>query len=319
MVIAVDAMGGDYAPRVVVEGAARAVADLGVEILLVGRQDEIEAELAKVSSKSISVLHAPDVIGPDEVPTKAVRRKKESSVMVGLKAVKEGKAAGFVSAGSTGAVLTGATVVVGRQEGIERPALGAPMPTQKGITLLVDCGANVDCKPLYLAQFARMGSDYMARARGIKNPTVGLVNIGAEAEKGNMLVKEAYELIGQAGVNFIGNVEARELPAGAVDVAVCDAFVGNVILKYTEGLAKSLMGLVKEELMADPLSKFGALMAKSAFGRVKQRLDYDEIGGAPFLGLNSLVVKAHGSSSAKAIFGAIRQCVLYTKGADYGV
>lgn len=329
-VIAVDAMGGDYAPGVAVLGALKAVAEIrDVSILLVGRQDEIEAELAKANSTkslkegsdgsfaagAISILHAPDVIGPDEIPTTAIRRKKGSSIVVGLRAVKEGQAAAFVSAGSTGALLTGATVVIGRAEGIERPALGAMLPHRSGFTFLIDCGANVDCKPIYLDQFAKMGSDYMRHVRGIERPKVGLINIGTEQEKGNTLVKEAYTLMERSAAagefNFVGNVEARDVPNGAVDVAVCDAFVGNVILKYTEGLAKGLMGMVKDELMADPVSKIGALISKGAFNRLKKRLDYDEIGGAPFLGLKNLVVKAHGSSNAKAICGAIRQCTLY--------
>ena len=317
IVIAVDAMGGDHAPGVVVQGAAKAVAELGIAVMLVGPQDLIGAELAKHNAAALSVLHAPDIIGADEVPTVAVRRKKESSIMVGLKAVREGEASAFVSAGSTGALLTGATVVIGREPGIERPALGALLPNRKGFTLLIDCGANVDCKPAYLAQFAKMGNDYMIKTQGISKPRVGLVNIGAEREKGNTLVKEAYGLIeevaAQAGFNFAGNVEARDIPLGAVDVAVCDAFVGNVILKYTEGIVSGLLGMVKDELMADPLSKIGALMAKGAFNRLKKNLDYDAIGGAPFLGLKNLVVKAHGSSNATAIYGAIRQCVQFMK------
>ena len=316
-IIAVDAMGGDHAPSVVVQGAAQAVSEMNVHILLVGRQDAVEAELSKVNvpSKALSVLHAEDVIEPHEIPTSAIRRKKQSSIVVGLKAVKEGKADAFVSAGSTGALLTAATVVIGRAEGIERPALGALLPNHNSFTFLVDCGANVDCKPTYLAQFAQMGSSYMTKARGIEKPRVGLINIGAEQEKGNMLVKEAYGLIEQSaaeyGFNFIGNVEARDVPLGAVDVAVCDAFVGNVLLKYTEGLAKGLMGMVKSELMADPVSKAGAFIAQGAFKRLKKRFDYDSIGGAPFLGLQRLVVKAHGSSNSAAVCGAIRQCVLF--------
>lgn len=320
MVVAVDAMGGDNAPGAIVQGAAMAALEMGIDILLVGREDVLEVELAKVNkvnSASISVLHAPEVIGTDEIPTKAIRRKRDSSMVVGLKAVKEGKAAAFVSAGSTGALLTAATVYVGRAEGVERPALGALLPNRKGFTFLVDCGANVDCKPTYLAQFAQMGSDYMAKARGIKEPKVGLINIGAEQEKGNMLVKEAYTLLSKAAaqtdINFVGNVEARDIPLGAVDVAVCDAFVGNVLLKYTEGLAKGLMGIVKDELMADPISKMGAFISKGAFKRIKKSFDYDDIGGAPFLGLTNLVVKAHGSSNARAVCGAIRQCVIFNE------
>ena len=325
MIIAVDAMGGDNAPTAVVAGAVLAVTEMPIKIILVGPEDILRSELTKfnVSEGTISILHAPDIIGTDEVPTTAIRRKKESSIVVGLKAVKEGAADAFVSAGSTGALLTGATVYVGRNEGIERPALGAMIPNRKSFTLLIDCGANVDCKPSYLLQFAKMGSEYMSKVRNIKSPKVGLINIGTEAEKGNALVKETYELLSKSssemGLNFVGNIEAREIPLGAVDVAVCDAFVGNVLLKYTEGFAKGLMGTVKDELMADPISKIGALVSKRAFGRLKKRFDYDDIGGAPFLGLKNLVVKAHGSSNERAICGAIRQCKLFIEGGNYGV
>jgi glycerol-3-phosphate acyltransferase PlsX len=313
LTIALDAMGGDDAPSAVVQGAALALAEFDVRLLLVGVKDAVEAELAKVSypTDRVEVVHAPEVIGAHEAPTSAVRRKKDSSMMVGLGCVKDGRADAFVSAGSTGALLTGATLVVGRAAGIERPALGTLLPRGDGFTFLIDSGANVDAKPSYLAQFARMGYDYMKKAMGIERPRVGLVNIGTEEEKGNALAKEAYPLIQGTGVNFIGNVEAREVPLGAVDVAVCDGFVGNILLKYTEGLAKGLLGMVKDELMADPLSKVGALLAKGAFKRLKKRMDYAEVGGAPFLGLNALVVKAHGSSDARAFRGAIRQCILF--------
>ncbi|MCL1997236.1 MAG: phosphate acyltransferase PlsX [Turicibacter sp.] len=316
-VIAIDASGGDNAPTSVIGGVALAIDDksIAADILLVGDSEIIERELEKanISKTAVSILHAPDIITPDEVPTTAVRRKKQSSIVVGTKAVKEGTASAFVSAGSTGALLSAATVYIGRAEGIERPALGVMLPNRSGFTLLIDCGANVDCKPAYLAQFAQMGSDYMSKIRGIKAPTVGLINIGTESEKGNTLVKEAYPLLEQAGVNFIGNVEAREVPLGKVDVAVCDAFVGNVLLKYTEGLATGLMGVIKDELLADPISKIGALLAKRGFKRVRKRFNHDDVGGAPFLGLKSLVVKAHGSSNANAIYGAIRQCDYFNK------
>jgi len=315
MVIALDAMGGDNAPKAIVEGAALAAKEFGVHILLVGRTKDIEREISQVSSpaNAFTIVEAPDIIETHEKPTSAVRRKKQSSMMVGLKTVKEGRASAFVSAGSTGALLTAATVVVGRSEGIERPALGVLIPRQEGFTFLLDCGANVDCKPSYLEQFARLGSDYVSQVLNIQSPRVGLINVGAEQEKGNMLTKEAYSLLEQSGLNFTGNVEARDIPLGAVDVAVCDAFVGNIVLKYTEGLAKGILGIIKTELMADPLSKVGALLAKGAFKRIKQRFNYDDIGGAAFLGLNNLVVKAHGSSNAAAICGAVRQCIKYSK------
>ena len=314
-VIALDAMGGDNAPKAIVQGAALAAKELGVHILLVGRTKDIEREISQVSApaNAFTIVEAPDIIETHEKPTSAVRRKKQSSMMVGLKTVKEGRASAFISAGSTGALLTAATVVVGRSEGIERPALGVLIPRQEGFTFLLDCGANVDCKPSYLEQFARLGSDYVSQVLNIQSPRVGLINVGAEQEKGNMLTKEAYSLLEQSGLNFTGNVEARDIPLGAVDVAVCDAFVGNIVLKYTEGLAKGILGIIKTELTADPLSKVGALLAKGAFKRIKQHFNYDDMGGAAFLGLNKLVVKAHGSSNAAAICGAVRQCIKYSK------
>jgi len=313
--IAIDAMGCDLGPSVVVDGAIQASrAYPGVKLLLVGQEGLILPELAKSNdTANISVLPASEVITPDEVPTSAIRQKKDSSLVVGLKAVKEGQASGFVSAGSTGALLTGALRYLKRKEGIERPALGAAVPTRTGYTMLADSGANMDCKPSYLVQFGQLGAEYMEKALGIKNPKVGLINVGTEDEKGNALVKEAYALLAESGLNFVGNVEAREIPAGVVDVAVCDGFVGNVVLKLMEGMAQSMMGIIKEELMSSALSKFGALLAKGAFRNVKKRFDYREVGGAPFLGLNSLVVKAHGSSDAFAMKNAIIKCIDFIK------
>jgi len=311
LTIAIDAMGCDLGPSVVVDGALQASRVYpGVKLILVGQEDVIMAGLSKNNdTANISVLHASEIISPDEVPTSAIRQKKDSSLVVGLKAVKEGRASGFVSAGSTGALLTGATVIIGRKKGIERPALGAPIPTRTGYTLLADSGANMDCKASYLAQFGQMGAEYMEKALGVKNPKVGLINVGTEEEKGNTATKEAYALLTESGLNFVGNVEAREIPAGAVDVAVCDGFVGNIVLKFMEGLAQTMMGMIKEELMSSTMSKLGALMAKGAFGNIKKRFDYREVGGAPFLGLKSLVVKAHGSSDALAMKNAILKCI----------
>jgi len=313
--IAVDAMGCDLGPSVVVDGALQASqAHPDVKLLLVGQEDVIKRELAKHKENAqISVLHAPEIITPDEVPTSAIRQKKGSSLVVGLKAVKEGQASGFVSAGSTGALLTGATVIIGRKKGIERPALGTPIPTKKGYTLLLDCGANMDCKPSYLMQFAQIGVEYVEKALGVENPKVGLINVGTEEEKGNAAAKEAYGLLAESGLNFAGNIEGREIPAGAVDVAVCDGFVGNIMLKFMEGLSKTLMGMIKEELMATRISKLGALLAKGALGNIKKRFDYREVGGAPFLGLTSLVVKAHGSSDAFAMKNAIIKCIEFER------
>jgi glycerol-3-phosphate acyltransferase PlsX len=205
-------------------------------------------------------------------------------------------------------VLAGATVIIGRIRGIQRPALATVLPTVSGYVFVIDCGANVDSRPEFLVQFAQMGSIYMREIMGINNPRVGLVNIGAEAEKGNALCKEAYPMLSAADINFIGNTEARDIPLGAIDVAVCDGFVGNVILKYSEGFAKGIMSMIKEELMSSTLSKMGAMLSKGAYGNLRKRFDYTEVGGAPFIGLNGLVVKAHGSSNAKAIMNACKQC-----------
>ena len=315
VIVALDAMGGDLAPVEIVKGAVDAVKELNVDIKLVGQQDKINAELAKYTypKERIQVVHAEEVIGTDEVPTSAIRRKKDSSLVVGLNLAKSGEADAFVSAGSTGALLTGALLIVGRIEGVERPALGTCLPTKTGFTFLLDSGANVDCKAKYLEQFAKMGSVYIENIFGIAHPKVALVNIGAEKEKGNALTKEAYELLEVSeNINFVGNIEPRNIPFGEADVIVCDGFVGNTILKLSEGLSKTLIDIIKEEITAGSY-KFAAAMLKTPFRNVKKRFDSDEVGGAPFIGLKSLVVKAHGSSNARAIKNAIRQCVLFTE------
>ena len=306
MIVALDAMGGDLAPVEIVKGAAEAAKELDVLIKLVGREEDVTRELAKYDypKERIEVVHAEEIIGTDEVPTMAIRRKKNSSLVVGLNLVKNGEADAFVSAGSTGALLTGALLLVGRLEGVERPALG---------TCLLDSGANVDCKAIYLEQFAKMGSIYAENMFGIKQPKVALVNIGAEKEKGNALTKEAYERLETAeGIRFAGNIEPRNIPFGDADVIVCDGFVGNTILKLSEGLAKTLIDIIKEEITAGAY-KLAAAMLKTPFKNVKKRFDADEVGGAPFIGLKSLVVKAHGSSNARAVKNAVRQCVLFAE------
>ncbi len=314
--IAVDAMGGDYAPDAIVEGATSAVSyNDKIKIILVGKEDLIKPCIDKFTfpKDRIEIVNATEVIQTDEIPTTAIKQKKDSSIVVGLNLLKQKEADAFVSAGNTGALLTGATLIVGRIKGIERPVLGTLIPNSKGYTFLLDSGANVDCKASYLAQFAKMGSVYMEHVMGIKNPKVGLINIGAEKEKGNSLTKEAYPLLEQSDINFIGNVEARDISLGTVDVAVCDAFVGNVILKFAEGFAKTILGMIKEELMSTTISKVGAFLAQGAFKNLKDRFDYSKVGGAAFIGLNSLVVKAHGNSDPKSIRGAINQCVSFVE------
>ena len=309
MKIIVDGMGGDNSPQEIVKGSIDAIKELDVEIVIVGRKELIEKELTKYEFPidRIEILNATEIISNDEEPVLAIRRKKNSSIVVGLEALVEGKGCGFVSAGSTGALLAGGLFIVKRIEGIERAALATVYPTIKGVSFLLDAGANVDCKPEYLRQFAIMGSIYCDKVLGIKNPKVGLANIGVEEGKGNKLVREAYKLIKESNINFAGNVEVRDIPEGVVDIIICDGFIGNVILKLTEGMAISIFSALKEEFTISLKSKMGALMLKSQLKSFKERLDYREYGGAPLLGLKQPVIKAHGSSDAFAIKNAIRQ------------
>ena len=312
--IALDAMGGDNAPNEIIKGAVEALMDITYNIALVGKEEVIKAQLEKYSydKERITVVNADEVIENCETPTTAIKQKKNSSMVIGLNMVKKGEADAFVSAGNTGALLTGSTIIVGRIKGIERPALGTLLPTEKGVTMMLDSGANVDAKASYLPQYAIMASIYVENVLGIKNPKVGLVNIGAEKEKGNAMVKEAYGLLeATPNINFVGNTEARDITKGDVDVIVCDAFVGNVILKLMEGFGSTMLKILKTELLGDFLSKIGALLSKKAFKRILKRFSYDDKGGAPFLGLKGLVVKAHGSSDYKAIKGAINQCASF--------
>jgi len=310
-VIALDAMGGDHAPGAIVEGAIRALRKYkDIKILLTGPEEQLKqltASAGDVKSR-IEIVNATEVIGMDESPMMAVRTKKDSSLVVAMNAVREGRAAAVVSAGSTGAVLAGGMFKIGRIPGIERPALAPVLPGLKKNFMLIDCGANVDCQPRYLLQFGLMGSVYMKSVLDVKKPQVGLVNIGAEAEKGNKLTKETYELMQQQnGYYFAGNCEARDIFTADFDVVVADGFDGNIILKHTEGLAKALFTMIKEELMSSLGTKIGAMLAKPSFYRVKRRMDYNAVGGAPLLGVNGAVVKAHGSSGAEAIENAVRQ------------
>lgn len=315
--VVVDAMGGDDAPEITVQGAVDAlkVSDK-ISIILTGRTEDIKKELARYTydENRIEIVQADEVIGFDEPPVMAVRKKKNSSIVVGLNLVKHGKADAFVSAGSTGAILVGGQFVVGRIKGIERAPLAPLIPTSKGPSLLIDCGANVDARASHLVQFAKMGSIYMEHIVGIKNPRVAIVNIGAEEEKGNMLVKETYPLLKECSdINFIGSVEARDIPNGAADVIVCEAFVGNVILKLYEGLSGTLMHEIKSGLMSSLRSKIGALLIKPALKNVVKGFIGEDQGGAPLLGLNGLVVKAHGSSTSDDIKKAIIQCIQFSE------
>jgi len=315
--IVVDAMGGDNAPAAVVGGVVEAVGKRSdIHIILVGIEDQVKAELSKYkyNPKQIEVKNANSVITPDEPPVAAIRAKKDSSIVVGMKLVREGAADAFISAGSSGAILVGGQVIVGRGKGVERPPLAPLIPTAKGVSVLIDCGANVDAKPSNLLQFAQMGSIYMEHVIGIKNPKVAIVNIGAEEEKGNALVKETFPLLKECDkINFVGSIEARDIPMGAADVIVCDAFVGNVILKFYEGAASMLYGKIKEGMLSTFTTKIGALLVKPGLKKSLKGLHASEYGGAPLLGLKGLVVKAHGSSTANEIAIAVNQCVTFKK------
>ena len=314
-VIAVDAMGGDNAPTEIVKGCVDAVNTRSdIKVMLVGIADKIEAELAQHSypAEQIDIVPASEVIETAEPPVMAIRKKKDSSIVVALNLVKSGQADAFVSAGSSGAILVGGQVIVGKIKGIERAPLAPLIPTKTGVSLLIDCGANVDARASHLVQFARMGSIYMEHVVGIANPKVAIVNIGAEEEKGNALVKETYPLLKECeDINFIGSIEAREIPAGQADVIVCEAFTGNVILKLYEGLSSTLIGVIKQGLMSTLQSKIGAALAMPALKKTLKAFDATQYGGAPLLGLKGLVVKTHGSAKAIEVKNSIIQCVAF--------
>lgn len=315
--VAVDAMGGDYAPVEMVKGAVDALAKTDqIEIALVGQEDVVRRELEKYSypKDRIQVVHASEVIETEEPPVNAIQKKKDSSIVVGMNMVKKQEADAFVSAGSSGAILVGGQVIVGRIKGVERPPLAPLIPTEKGVSLLIDCGANVDARPSHLVQFARMGSIYMEHVIGIKKPRVAIVNIGAEEEKGNALVKETFPLLKACeDINFIGSIEAREIPHGGADVIVSEAFVGNVILKLYEGVGATLISMVKKGMLGSLRSKIGALLVKPALKETLKAFDASQYGGAPLLGLNGLVVKTHGNSKALEVCNSILQCETFSK------
>ncbi|MDI6618451.1 MAG: phosphate acyltransferase PlsX [Clostridiales bacterium] len=315
MNIVIDGMGGDNAPSAIVEGCIDAVREYGVNIILVGDKSAIENELSKYEYdiSKIQIVHTTEVITNDEDPAMAPRRKKDSSLSVGMKLVKEGKGDAFISAGSTGAILSGAIMYIKRIKGVKRPALAPIFPGKNGSYMILDIGANVDCKPEYLMQFAIMGAIYFEKVLKFKNPKVGLINNGVEEEKGNELTKAVYQLLKKSDLNFIGNVEPRDIPNGDVQVLVCDGFVGNAILKFFEGTAFFIFDSLKTELMSNTVSKFAALLLKPSFKRLKKRFDFTERGGAAFLGVDGAVIKAHGSSNAKAIKNAIGQAKLFVE------
>ena len=318
MRIAVDAMGGDFAPKEIVRGAVDAAKKYDCEIVLIGDEEQIRAELhgADPASLHISIVHASEVIGMNEHPAEAVRSKKDSSVVVATRLVKEGSCDAVFSAGSTGAAVAAAQLILHRIRGVGRPSIATPMPTPDGVTLMLDSGANVDSKPEHLVQSAVMGSLYAQHVFGIEHPRVGLLNIGEEETKGNEQAKETYPMLkAEPNIRFCGNAEGRDVPKGNFDVVICDGFVGNVVLKFAEGLAKTILGLIREEIRgAGLMAKLGALLLMPTLRRLGKRLDVREYGGAPLLGVNGYCVIGHGSSDAKSVASAIGVTVDYVNG-----
>ncbi len=305
--VVLDAMGGDHAPQVTVEGGVWAAREHGIELVMVGQQGVVEAELARheTSGLSLPIMHASQVIEMEDEPASAARVKKDSSMVVGMDLVKKGEADAFFSAGNSGGVMAAALFRLGRIKGIRRPALSAVYPTVKGSCVLLDVGANTDCKPEWLLQFGIMGSVYAEKVLGIKEPRVGIVSNGEEEGKGSILVKETYKLLKASHLNFIGNVEGKDIPQGLADVVVTDGLTGNVIVKLSEGLAKFLTTIIEREIKSGTLTMLGGLLAKPAFRRMGKVLDYSQIGGVPLLGVNGVVIVGHGRSNAKAIKNGI--------------
>lgn len=324
--VALDAMGGDNAPAEIIKGAVDALLATekdDLRITFAGDETAIRAELEKLRADKdrkgfdesrISIVHTTEVIETGEPPVNAIRTKKDSSIVIALKMVKEGKADAFVSSGSTGAVLVGGQVIVGKLKGVKRTPLAPIIPTVRGGALLIDCGANVDARPEYLIQYAHMGSIYMENVMGVKNPAVGILNIGAEEEKGNALVKETYPLLkAEPGINFIGSVEAGDMIAGKADVIVCDAFAGNIALKTYEATGSMLLDMLKTTLTSTTKNKLGAALVYPSLKEKLKKFDASQYGGAPMLGLKGLVVKSHGSAKAKEIRNAVMQCMDFSK------
>lgn len=316
MRILVDAMGGDNAPDEIVRGCIDAVNESGgYDVLLIGDNKKINRIIKekKFNNSRLKIVHAQEIITNEDLPTKAIRNKKDSSMVVGFNLLKEKKGDVFLSAGNSGALLAGALFILGRLEGVDRPALAPVLPTKNGGALLIDAGANTICKPINYMQFGIMGSIYMKETFNIENPKVGLLNVGSEEKKGNEVIKQAYLLLSSSNINFIGNIEGRQLPAGEVNVAVCDGFVGNVLLKFLEGTGSFIFSALNEVYSKNIISKLAALAVKKELRKFKKRLDYEEYGGAPLLGVNGKVIKGHGSSNAKTIKNAVIKAYNYAK------
>ncbi len=317
MKIVIDGMGGDNAPKSNVEGVVNAIKEYNVDIIITGDKEILQKEFLKYEfdKNKLEIVHTTEVVENEDKPVKAIRTKKDSSMVVGLKLVKDGKADAFISAGNTGAVLSGGVFVVGRIKGVDRPCLCPALPNiKRKMTMIADGGANADCKPINLVQFAGMSNIYAKKVLGLQSPRVALANIGAEEGKGNDLVKKSYEEIKNLDLNFIGNIEARDLINGETDIIVCDGFTGNILLKSAEGVAMSVMKLMKETLMSSTKGKIGGLLIKEDMSKLKSFMDYAEYGGAPLLGVNGGVIKAHGSSDGRAIKNAINQGIKFAKG-----
>ncbi len=306
--VAVDAMGGDHAPAAVVSGVVEAINKFDCLVYLVGQKDKVDRELRKYKydRSRIELVHADEIVEMHESPASAIRKKKNSSISIGINLLKDGKADAFFSAGNTGGVVCAATLKLGLLESIERPGIAIVMPNRTGVSLIIDAGANIDPKPIHLVQYGIMGSAYFEQILGKKNPSVGLLNVGEEESKGTDFVKETYQLLEQSPVNFIGNVEGKDIFSGKCDVIVCDGFVGNVALKISESIAETMTFFLKQELGSSLMGKIGYLLARNCFRSFKKKIDYSEYGGAPLLGVDGVVIIGHGRSSAKAVMNAIR-------------
>ncbi|MCH4888345.1 phosphate acyltransferase PlsX [Acidaminobacter sp. JC074] len=313
MRIAIDAMGGDHAPVETVKGAVEALKEISGTMVLLGNEDAIKAELAKYTydESRIEIIPTTEVVENEDKPVIAIKRKKDSSMVVGFDKVRKGEIDALISAGNTGALLAGGLLRVGRIKGVDRPALTTVFPTFSGMFVMADVGANAECKARNLLEFGIMGSIYAKDVLGIDNPKVGLINIGTEEGKGTPVINEAYQLLKESDLNFIGNVEARDIPERKADVLVCDGFTGNVVLKLTEGVAKSFMGELKSIFLSNTLTKIAAGLVKGKLSDLKVKMDYTEYGGAPLLGVKAPIVKAHGSSNAKAFKNAIKYAEKY--------
>ncbi len=312
--IAVDAMGGDYAPASVVTGAVQAAKN-GVSVILVGDRERVEEELKKHDTKglSIPIVHASEVVGMAEPPAQAIRKKKDSSIRVCFELVKEGRADAVVSAGNSGSALAAGIMVLKRLRGVSRPAIAVCVPTMMEPAVVLDVGGNVDCKPLHLLQFAIMGSIYAKYMLGKEKPRVGLLSNGEEEEKGNELTKQTHELLKKTSLNYVGYIEGKDIYRGGIDVVVTDGFVGNVVLKLSEGLVEAVVKMLKKEIKARFLAKLGYILAKPAFDNLKKKIDYAEYGGAPLLGIDGVCIISHGASSSKAIKNAILRAKEYVE------